>query len=404
MVFEFNRYSALLLIFFVHGLVYAILLLRKGIQNDRSSDKWLSLFLVLCILYICPWMLGYAGWYYGPTCLECRNFMFYTPMQHTLLMGPVIYFYTQSLLNPQYHFQKKDARHLLPAGLYLLWNVVVFVTDRVVLGKYYLMDGQNDPDFQPWYIITGLISLLVYIIISIRYYNNYRRFIVQELSFADSVTYQWVRNFLIACFIYFLSTLVFDILDFLQLAGDTRGAWWYYLAFAILFYYIAITGYSNSIETRVHFKLDFLKYSPALLLSSNGEPEPEVEDIAYEDITAETKNTSPDTMAAWKEKLLTLVESQHKYRDPNLTLTQLAAELETNPSFLSKLINQGFGMNFNDFINGYRVKEVQQKMSDPANAHLTIMSMAYDAGFNSKATFNRSFKKITGKNPKEYLS
>ena len=59
-------------------------------------------------------------------------------------------------------------------------------------------------------------------------------------------------------------------------------------------------------------------------------------------------------------------------------------------------------MNFNDFINKYRVIEVKEKLANSANSHLTIMSLAYDAGFNSKATFNRAFKKHTGENPSKY--
>ncbi|MCA6447833.1 MAG: AraC family transcriptional regulator, partial [Chitinophagaceae bacterium] len=61
-----------------------------------------------------------------------------------------------------------------------------------------------------------------------------------------------------------------------------------------------------------------------------------------------------------------------------------------------------FQMNFNDFINRYRVEEVKKQLQNPKNASLTIMSLAYDAGFNSKATFNRAFKKHTGENPSKY--
>ena len=211
MPFFFSRYSGLLLIFFVHGLVYALLLLRKGYQNDRASDKWLAAFLFLCILYITPWMLGFAGWYDGFECLRCRNFLFYMPLQHTLLMGPVIYFYLRTLFQPTIKFRRADWLHFVPAALYLLWCAVVFVTDQVVLRQYYLMDGIQDPDFDDWYILAGLISLLMYLVLCIRYYRRYKQFIVQEASFADSIMFRWVRNFLLAFLIYFLSNLIFHL-------------------------------------------------------------------------------------------------------------------------------------------------------------------------------------------------
>jgi len=375
---------------------------------EKASDKWLSLYLLLSIMYICPWMLGFAGWYNGNDCMECRNFLFYMPFQHTLLMGPVIYFYVQSLLNPHFLFVKKHAWHLLPSLLYIVWNIIVAVTDRVILKKYYLMDGQQDPDFQIWYVALGLISLLVYLFLSLNYYQRYRKFIVQELSFADTVAFKWVRNFLIACFIYFLSSLFLGILELLGVQIKYTDSWWYYLLFAILFYYIAINGYSNAIENRAIYTLDFLRYNATKqLVAPTVNEEPTIQDIPFEvvdnNVAEQIENNDTEIYSQWKQKIIALVVGEKMYQNPALTLTELSKKLNTNSSILSKIINQSFGMNFNDFINYYRVEDVKEKLQQPNNAHLTIMSIAYDAGFNSKATFNRSFKKLTGKNPKDFM-
>lgn len=408
MYFDFNWRSSLLLIFFFHGLVYAFLLFRKAYQKERSSDNWLGFFLIMSILYICPWMLGYAGWYWGTECMECRNFMFYVPMNHTLLMGPVIYMYIRSLLNPQFTFTKKDRWHFVPGIAYIIWTIIVAVTDLLILKKYYLMDGQNDPDFDTWYQASGFLSLLIYLVLSLRYYLMYRAFIVQELSFADTVQFKWVRNFLIACFLYFFSTVLLDIL---RLAGVNIGyqdTWWYYLLFAFIFYYIAITGYANSIEQKKLFELDFLRYQMPALIGAGSVPD----DSALEDATFEvipsSKSTDSETVSdsvippEWITKVDNTMVHEKMYRNPELTLTDLANHLGTNASVLSKIINRSFGKNFNDYVNAYRVMEVKEQLANPANAHLTIMGLAYDAGFNSKATFNRAFKKFTGDSPKSY--
>ncbi|HVF97646.1 MAG TPA: helix-turn-helix domain-containing protein [Flavisolibacter sp.] len=401
MPFYFSRYSGLLLIFFVHGLVYAFLLLRKGIKNGRASDKWLALFLFLCVLYICPWMLGFAGWYDGFTCLRCRNFLFYMPFQHTLLMGPAIYFYLRNLFQPTLKFQKKDWLHFIPPALYIAWCAVVFVTDRIILKKYYLMNGITDPDFDSWYILAGLLSLLFYLLLCFRYYKEYKQFIVQQASFADDVTFRWVRNFLIACFVYFLSNLVFHLIPLFGVDVDYIGSWWYYLFFALLFYYVAINGYSNSIETRVQLSLDLLRYKKQPLLSAPADQEEIfIEDLPFEEVSPAKEEAD---IQPWKAKVLEAVVANKMYANPELTLSQLAKYLQTNNTLLSKVINTGFGQNFNDFINYYRVEDVKQKLQSGSASDVTIMSLAYDAGFNSKATFNRAFKKVTGKNPKEFL-
>jgi AraC-like DNA-binding protein len=70
---------------------------------------------------------------------------------------------------------------------------------------------------------------------------------------------------------------------------------------------------------------------------------------------------------------------------------------------LSKVINSTYGQNFNDYINRFRVDEAVKLMNDPAYKNFNILVVAYDAGFNSKSTFNRAFKKVTGVTPKDYL-
>lgn len=90
------------------------------------------------------------------------------------------------------------------------------------------------------------------------------------------------------------------------------------------------------------------------------------------------------------------------YEDAELTLTALAIKLAIHPHDLSRIINAGLEKNFSDFINEFRVREVSRKMQDPAYDKLTLLGIAYESGFNSKRTFNRVFKEITGKTPVEY--
>ncbi len=108
-------------------------------------------------------------------------------------------------------------------------------------------------------------------------------------------------------------------------------------------------------------------------------------------------------MAQWKEKVNKFVQQQKIYEEPELTLSDLAKKLSTNTSLLSRVVNQGFGLSFNDYINQYRVNAVIGKLKEGEQKKQTLLGIAFDCGFNSKATFNRAFKKLTGVSPKEWL-
>jgi len=97
-----------------------------------------------------------------------------------------------------------------------------------------------------------------------------------------------------------------------------------------------------------------------------------------------------------------LLEEERPYLQSRLTLQELASKLDLPAYQLSQLINREFGQNFFELINHYRVEEVKKKLADPAFQHLTYLGIALESGFNSKASFNRIFKKMTGKTPNEY--
>ena len=221
-------------------------------------------------------------------------------------------------------------------------------------------------------------------------------------SFADDLTFKWIRNFLVTFSIYFASNFLFHLIQWFGVEVNYTDSWWYYLLFALLFYFIAINGYSNAIQSRTAFQLGLLKFQSQPLLGTMASQEmATTEDISFEDLTKETVQDQSD-YSEWKKRIETLMTTEKLYQNPELTLSGLAKKLGVNTVQLSRIINQGFGLNFNDFINRYRVDEVKQMLINRQQDQFTIMSLAYEAGFNSKATFNRAFKKFTGSNPKDF--
>lgn len=384
MLFDFSPKSAILLIFFFHGIVFSALLLNKGIQNQNKASLWLSLFVFLCAMYISPFMLGYAGWY---SVEPNREIMFFVPFQQLFLLGPVIFFYTQSQLNKSFTLSKNDIIHFLPAIFYLIYSIIVFVTDKIILNEYYFYADERDKDLAPWYQMLGLVSMAFYLILSLRVYSIYKKISYDVVSFADEVSFAWIKQFLLAFLIILVLRVLFFILN--PEWGEFGRKFWYYLCFSGLFYYISISGYANSVKTAIAFRPSLFGSDSNFTLKEDSIADKEIVEI-------------PD-LDEWKKKVEQIMTIEKEYENPELTLQHLSQKLDINPKKLSQIINQGFKMNFNDFVNFYRTEAVIEKFQSGEHNLQNLLGIAFDCGFNSKSTFNRAFKKHTLLTPKEYL-
>ena len=382
--FGFGQKSSLLLIFFFHGIVFSFLLLRKGFLYNNKPSKWLSFLLFLSAMYIAPYMLGYASWY---TKTVTREILFFVPFMQVLLIGPVIYFYTKNLLNPSFKIDKKNRLHFIPALFYLVYSLVVFITDKLILDEFYFYADGRDKDLANWYQTVGVISMSYYLILSLKHYSTYEKLVFDKVSFADSILFQWIQNFLIA----FLSIIILRVLLFVLNPewGEFGSQFWYYIVFSFVVFYISINGYANAV------KMSF--FNDVNSENVNVFSELEIDDKPKQ----ETINQKEFDL--WKEKILQLIKVDKIYENPKLTLSDVSKCLETNPKTILNSINSGFDMNFNDFINHYRIEAVKEKLKEGAHKKSTLLGIAFDCGFNSKATFNRAFKKSTSFSPKGYL-
>lgn len=378
--FSFNEKSGLLLIFFFHGIVFSAVLLRRWLIHQNESNKWLSLLLFLCALYLCPYMLGYAGWY-SPKIKITSEILFFIPFMQVLIIGPVIYFYIQNLLNTNFTFQKKDWLHFVPGLLYLGYSLIIFIVDKLILDEFYFYADGRDKDLKMWYQLTGFVSIGFYLILSLKKYQSYKKEIFNNLSYADNVVFKWIQHFLIA----FLSLLILRILFFIfnEQWAEFGSHFWYFLSFSAVFFYISINGYSHSIT------------SDTFLVRTSVEP---VKSGQYK-----TKSVQNIDVSQWTSKIEHYIKEEKAFQNPQLTLSDVAKALQTNTKTVSNSINSGFEMNFNDFINHHRIEAVKTSLQQGEHITSTLLGIAFDAGFNSKATFNRAFKKSTGVSPKEYL-
>ena len=189
-----------------------------------------------------------------------------------------------------------------------------------------------------------------------------------------------------------------------------------FTADSFLFMLYAVTGkfdeafnwVQNGIKTKS--TLLHLRFAdPVVNLLRSDKRYDEFHDIIFSPVIAlpikKAKKPLLDKSSAfiYQSKLLDHVKQTEPYLDPALTLRSLADQIAIHPNKLSWLLNDKLGKSFNEFINAYRVGHFKLLAKDPKNAHITMIGLAYDSGFNSKTVFNTYFKKETGLTPKQFL-
>ena len=391
MLFEFNLYSCLPLLFFFHILVYCALFFLRSFKQSDYAARLMAWFLLVAALLIVPFMTGFAGWYDNQ---PYRDILFFTPFVHNLAIGPLLYFYIRAIFNYNFRIKGKLWLHLVPAIAYLFINSGFSLTDIFYFNTYTLTNEYEDPDFANWYTVLSTLSIFIYLFLSIRYYNQYKRYTIFTTSFADQANLKWLQNFLFAFALLSIMPVIRIVLSNFSFYERLRyfGPWHYYVGFAIVVYYIAINAYNT-----MHPALRKIQFEPKLLF--------DFDTITQEDTVHKALSQVPDQKADLiKNELILLMETQLLFERPDLTLNEVAKKLGTNTVTLSRVVNQQFELNFNDYINQYRVNAVIKRIALPEFKNQTLLAIAFDAGFNSKATFNRAFKKFTDKNPKEFLS
>lgn len=390
MYFDFSDKSALLLTLVVVIALFASLAADTWIRQKDRASGWLAFLLLLAIAYIAPFMLGYAGWYGRQ---PYRNILFYLPLQQLLLIPPVLYAYIKALLYPGKSGSGMPFLHFLPALGYLLFSLWVFFSDIVLARTPGFYADQRDMDFDPWYQWVGFISLAGYTLAAAILYRGYRKQAVAQWSYADEVRFSWIRNVLVLIGML----LVLRVLFFIRNPewAQFGRKFWYYASFGLVIASLGIQGVLHAIRWFARFPpgRNRLVEDPA-----PSEPAP-----AIEGLEAEMEPVSLPDLPERMAQLEAYMMDAKPFTEYLLTIGDLAGQLGLPPKKLSQVINQGYQLNFNEFINQYRVRAVVKKFEEGEHSLQTLLGIAYDCGFNSKSTFNRAFRKHTGLSPSAYL-
>jgi AraC-like DNA-binding protein len=361
----------------VQGIFLAALLYFHP-RSDRRINLWLALYILfLTGIMAGPLVLRFIPW---------QDTWYMPPL--SFMPGPLMYLYIRSFK------EKITLKKASPWILFFIAISIFFYQHLDYLGAKY----PNDKEIPPEALrsITSVIvfigrygTLFLFYFLSRRELNLYQRSIKQVFSETSRIDMNWVRWLINGyLFIIICSALIY----FLMAKFVDQFYLMYLINIAIATPYMYGIAYKGLIQPTIWQK------------AHTSEKQLEEQMHASEEIVkTKVKATATDNrLGEIVKKTVVLMENEKLYQETELTLQELADKLQSPAHLVSQAINEVMQKSFYDLVNSYRVEEAKRLLVDPKNLNYTILSVGFEAGFNSKTTFNTVFKKFTGLTPTEY--
>ncbi len=312
------------------------------------------------------------------------------------------------LLNDQYFVYQAPRLFLFPLFLLFTLNPLLYIYAKNVLQPYSIVAGVKE-----YLLFMGpIVALLV---VSLPYITTDKDQLVLLLLNGELDNQLVIISAIGILYNFNYLPKYFKLLRNKE-AGEGISGRYYFIASLVLtgatimlifitaqFVFLGLFGSSGKQSLMdVCFRLCWLGLClyPLIVIWFNIQC-PEIFNTAFE---PDDKDKSNEGLNVAKIKLDELMESKKPFLNPDLTLNDLAKLLQSNTSTVSKIINEANSNNFYDFINNYRIAEFKKRIEMGQHKTKTILAIATETGFKSKSTFNRSFKRINGITPKEYLA
>ncbi|WP_299677197.1 AraC family transcriptional regulator [uncultured Tenacibaculum sp.] len=379
---DFNLYSTPLFILVLQALLFSGLLLIKYFKNNNTSNLILAVILLLVSYQQICYTVGFMGWYntYRTTKIN------YWLIPISLALAPMIYFYVKSITQSNFKFKKSDISHFIMILILILFRVSIYIYDALQPGFHENQNGVlkiavDEKIVQPILVFLDFAVMLLYLAFTFQLFFNYRKKINQFFSNTYKLELNWVLSFLVVFSVLFLYSSIQTVINIAFVELSYTQQWWLNLLMAVSMLYIGIRGYFT--DTNKLNNLNF-EFNP---------------DQKQEKLATDKKKISEQEIQMIDEYM----KVEKPYLNSELNLSDLASNLQMHRSQLSQIINQGYDKNFNDFINEFRVNAFKEELKKGSHKELSLLGIALDCGFNSKATFNRVFKKLTQTSPTEFL-
>ncbi|MBF9221981.1 helix-turn-helix domain-containing protein [Hymenobacter ruricola] len=364
-------------------------------QGARLSNRLLGAITFSLALLTTEILLCYSGYIrYAPFFVSLTE-----PL--TFVVSPLLLLYARSLTEPAFRWRPRYWLLGLPAVAHAIYLIPFFAQSNAwklrTVAESFHQPHPAAPEamrnfwwfatYKQFYPVFHLVLgayLLLYVGLQLHTLRRYRRHRAARPT-GQAPALSWL-NGLGVSFGLLLLVYVGATTYYRRQTGDVNDAGDVYVGALISLLFYGMSG-------------NAIRQSSLLALST---PEEAPAEAAAPRRKYEKTALSPEASTEILSRLRTLMVAGQPYRNPDLSLTELAGQLRVPTHHLSQVINEQCQQNFFDFINTYRIEEVKRQLQLPETSHLKLEEIGFAAGFNSKSAFNAAFKKNTDTTPSQF--
>ena len=376
--------------------LFAVLLLSIK-KNRFVYDIVLAIWLFVISLQLFSVLIGIIN----PNQVD-RSMMLLKMIPFTY--GPFLYIYSKMLVLSKPVFRVKYLLHFIPfiiASFYYLF--IASIDDTITeLNSSFL--GGKISDSHVVYATLLIISIIYYVVKVLYLLRIHRRKIQDHFSY-DSQKYNlnWLKTIAIIFAIIYPTAVLARVLNLVADYEVFKPILFPVLGFTFFAYALSIFGFQQeSIFISPSFaRLQSRKERMAQIERGDYEDE-DVEDEEVVSIKYEKSGLKPETYSVYEKRIVDYMSTEKPYLDGSFSIQSMSEKLDIKKFYITQVLNESMNKNFYTFVNDYRIEEVKEMIQNDDNNKYTLLSLAFDAGFNSKTSFNTTFKKYTGKTPSQY--
>lgn len=395
--------------YFGIGINIFLLLILVAKKGKSLADNILAAWLFVIALHTISFVLTLQ-----PINTNSIHLMMGVSAPFPLIHGPFLYLYTAASTNMFPSKKRVWLLHFIPFLLAIAFFTPLYLKSGQEKIDIYMNGGADYRLIN--FILVKLIQFsgLLYIIWSFILLNKHKKNIGQQFSYEERINLNWLRYLIYGLLVIWIIIIVLKK-DSLIFAGG--------VVFVTLLGFLGIRQVGIFGKNQGSLPNDFKSNAKPVYEEQEKITEPAIEtDVLSEAVEAdEPAFTNDEDVVAPKkkyaksglnneaameihEKLVQTMETQKLFTEPELSLSMLAGKINVHPNYLSQVINEKEGKSFFDYINNLRVEEFKRLAALPDSSKYTMLSLAYDCGFNSKSSFNKNFRKVTGQSPSEYIN